>query len=218
MCVIIYKPKGVNLPTKEILTDCFMDNPHGIGYCVRTNDNKLIMDKGLWDIEDFFDVVKPVRKYLRNIEMAIHFRYASVGNIKDDNCHPFITKNGSVLFHNGTIRWLKENNFAGMGYEIKKDSKTDTEQFIKYLEVIEDRLDNEKARTLLQQATNSKFLIMTKENTYLIGDYEKKEGCYFSNLYWQPVIVKNIANNEYVNPINKLMPSYNYEGYYNNIY
>ena len=44
MCIIVAKPKGQDVPSKEILKQCFTKNPDGAGmmYPVKVKDGKVL--------------------------------------------------------------------------------------------------------------------------------------------------------------------------------
>lgn len=104
---------------KDILRKFFThsyDNPHGWGIMFEKNECKTDMDKA--DNERLIvkepvsagdsDILEGILDEMgkQNIVMA-HIRYATVGSIKYDNCHPYTASDASgrewTLIHNGTI-------------------------------------------------------------------------------------------------------------------
>lgn len=83
MCVICYKPKGVEMPPKEILTAMYHANSDGCGFCSPT-----LSYRG-FSFNEFYKKVKKVKK---DEPCIIHFRLATHGSIRRANCHPFMTK------------------------------------------------------------------------------------------------------------------------------
>ena len=53
MCIIVYKPKGASLPSKDTLQTCWENNPHGAGIMWADGSNVRIQ-KGFmsWDAFD----------------------------------------------------------------------------------------------------------------------------------------------------------------------
>lgn len=104
MCVILVCPEGVR-PDPDTVAACHEINPHGIGLAWRSGGlvhwRKGLDPAGL--LERLGDVPG---------EAVIHFRWASVGEVVPQLCHPFpvTAKAGtrlsgrarSLLFHNGT--------------------------------------------------------------------------------------------------------------------
>ena len=105
MCVILVCPDETARPTRDVLEACHDANPHGAGMAWREN-SKVRWMKNL-DVDD-------VEALLAELdgEVIIHFRWASVGGIDADLCHPFpVTRwaktdlfgeADTVLFQNGT--------------------------------------------------------------------------------------------------------------------
>lgn len=104
MCCIIYIPKGIANPSKEILDTIYEHNPDGIGY--------LELGKKPWHHKTFnYDYILHVLGY-RNIDNAciIHFRAASVGSVSVGNIQPFYDKGCGIYFaHNGTFHNIVAN-------------------------------------------------------------------------------------------------------------
>lgn len=95
MCIICVKPAGVQIPPMAILTRCAALNPHGFGFATKDRVFKTL------DPKEFFKELKTIKKS----ETAIlHFRYATHGSIKIENCHPFRDDKTGVSFaHNGIL-------------------------------------------------------------------------------------------------------------------
>lgn len=96
MCILIVKPKGVQLPDYATLCRCAKLNPHGFGYALPSKRpfKSLSFDK-------FIDALS---KEDENEAMLIHFRLATHGSIKQSNCHPFRdNRNGLIFAHNGVL-------------------------------------------------------------------------------------------------------------------
>jgi hypothetical protein len=130
MCVIIYKPKGAEMPSKQDLEKCFNHNPDGAGYMLPIN-KKVIIHKGFMTFNDFkTDLVATVKKYnidVVNTPFVIHFRITTQGGVQQALCHPYpicdnyeqmrqlTSKCDIALAHNGIISLTSESEFFG-GY------------------------------------------------------------------------------------------------------
>lgn len=138
MCIAIVKKRGVLMPKEETLNICFENNPHGCGYTINRNGENFLF-KGFMKLSEMMDSFKKT-KPLQSETVMIHFRVASVGSIKQSNCHPFIVSQKyetmkklnvktklPILVHNGT--------FKSFNKEKTKNEKdySDTMQFTKLI-------------------------------------------------------------------------------------
>jgi len=188
MCIIIAKPKNVQLPKREILENCWNNNPDGAGIMYPKN-GKIVIDKGYMKKNEFFSHIQKLEKKINftSVPVILHFRIKTAGKIDPTNCHPFPLSSSLLemkkikhitdvgIAHNGII------SFCGSS---KKHS--DTMTFIKeYLyplfQDVPDILENNVIKTLIEEATNSKFAIMTSKKVYLLGNFQKKDGVFYSN-------------------------------------
>ena len=104
MCVILICPARVR-PDQSTLNACHAANPHGAGVAWR-DAGQVRWRKGLApaDLGEFIADLSG--------EIVIHFRWASVGRVTPQLCHPFPVSSRAttrlsgharaVLFHNGT--------------------------------------------------------------------------------------------------------------------
>lgn len=170
MCIAILKPQGKSL-SRELLYNCYTNNPDGCGFAYHTGDDVVI--NKFMDFEDFY---KEYVKYDGKYTMLIHFRIATHGAIELDNCHPFILNHRMALIHNGVI--------AGYG---DKATKSDTRDFIdKVIGNISWKMwKNQSFCELVGNAIGySKLAILDKTGGYVIINEQKglwEEGVWFSN-------------------------------------
>lgn len=95
MCVICYIPKGVETPSKTMLTAMYKANPHGIGFCT---------PKTLYKGMNFDLFYKRIQQRRIEEPCLLHFRLATHGSVKRANCHPFYDKCTDTYFmHNGIL-------------------------------------------------------------------------------------------------------------------
>jgi len=218
MCIIVVKPSGKRLPSKQILSKCFSSNPHGAGFMYNNPQNEYNSDtitiaKGFMDFESFYSAITSITAdNLYNSDLVIHFRYATQGSISSKNCHPFpvskkikdlqalnFTTNTGIA-HNGVISFCSNPN---------KHDLSDTQIFIKDIlsQVPQDQLKDNFA----YEKTYSKFAILDKEGFSLIGNFLEDNGIFYSNdsyvpyeyLYnrnsynSKPYIKRGTSNNKY---------------------
>ena len=75
MCIIVSKKKGLELPTKEILRNCFNYNSDGAE--IMFNDGKQVfIEKGFMDFNSFYSRLMEIDKEVNlvNSDLALHFR------------------------------------------------------------------------------------------------------------------------------------------------
>lgn len=93
MCLIIIKQNNTDLIDNNILQNAAVRNPHGLGV--------LWLDTGeLYKTLDSFEAVELLGDTQR--PFIAHLRYATVGEINEDNLHP-VNVDGGWLFTNGTL-------------------------------------------------------------------------------------------------------------------
>ena len=189
MCIIIYKPAGVEHPEKAILRICNENNPDYNGFMVATG-SEVIIRKG-------FEGVRSLRKAIRKTEkdskidmvklpVVYHFRIATSGLIKPQNSHPFPLSSKvrdlqscnisceSGVVHNGVL--------SGVGSE---KHLSDTQLFIRdflskfsFLELGEKRIKN-LVNLALQ---GDRFLVLNKSGLVKTwGAWLEVGGLFYSN-------------------------------------
>lgn len=181
MCIIVFKPKNEEIPKKEILRQCFINNPDGIGFMFR-HKGRIHIKKGYMDFNDFYadlmEVDGRTKRGLKNTDVLIHFRIATHGAIISAQTHPFpvsgsIIKMGmldskvkAAIAHNGIIKDYEPPAKSG-------GLLSDTMFFI-----LENHNDIEGA---LKKVKDGKFILMTDKETKKIGEFIKEDGIYYSN-------------------------------------
>ena len=188
MCVILFKPIGVDLIENDVY-DCFDKNPDGAGFMYRYN-GKIVIEKGFMTYYDFLNRLEKLDDVIRikDLEMVLHFRIGTQGGNVKRNTHPFplskrtkdlrrlnITTSVGIA-HNGII--------PACSYNKKTKNLSDTQIFIKdYLNFMD--FKKKSIREVIGDFTASKFVIMTPEQTYFIGDFKEINGCKYSNDLWK---------------------------------
>lgn len=190
MCIIAYKPKGVELMGRTIIKHMMENNPNGAGYCFITNEGVFIR-KGFWSAKKLDrslmrDLATFNLKH-KDVDIIIHSRIATSGLTKPENCHPFpITDNVSTLretclmapfafVHNGMIDLEDDKN----------KSLSDTMVFVRdilakidFSEPLPDHM-----KTLLELALHSSKVLILGVNgiVFTSGKYDESEGIFYSN-------------------------------------
>lgn len=195
MCIVVYKPKNINFPSKEVLKKCFENNDDGAGFMYATN-GKVFIQKGYMTFESFYKALKKSvaqNQGGKNIPYVLHFRISTQGGVRPDCTHPYPlsdkmsdlrkvrTQAQIGIAHNGIIS-LTSN------YSRKKElNYNDTMTFItEYLSLIIKDINyykDSKAVKLIEKLSESKLAILGADgHCELIGDkWIENEGCYYSN-------------------------------------
>jgi len=108
MCIIIYQPKGKNIPKKH-LKESWISNSDGAGM-MWAHDGKLHIHKELNNFRKFYKVYRNVVTKLE-CSIVVHFRIGTSGKLDEVNCHPFYVNEDLAFCHNGI-----------MPYSVPKDS------------------------------------------------------------------------------------------------
>ena len=89
MCIIVYKPIGVDFPSKNTLKVCFENNPDGAGYMF-ASDDEVTIKKGFMSFKKFWKSLKHSRKAVGdNKAFVMHFRIGTQGANCAEFTHPY---------------------------------------------------------------------------------------------------------------------------------
>lgn len=184
MCVIIYKPEKKYLNDVD-LEYAWASNPDGAGIAYRANNGGFKVIKGLMEYEDFLNTLLDIE----DKELVIHFRYATHGKKIPEQTHPFaVSRNTinakaysrertfqSLLFHNGVI-----SEFGNKKYS---DTLEFTSTVLAYL-------PDTQTKCKVLEMIGDKFVLLENNKIYLIGNFQKEDGVYYSNLHWKNITTK----------------------------
>lgn len=187
MCIIVYSPLGERIKD-EILMNCWNNHDDGAGMIIRDDNNGIHYIKGLMDIE-------MVREYYDNImsdnpecEHAVHFRTGTSGKDAVGCTHPFpiSEKEDDLmrLYGNDVDQVMMHNGILGHG----EGNLSDTQVYVRdILYPLRKELDNPALHKLIECNIDwSKILIMTKEDTHLLGDWILDGDFYYTNRDYKP--------------------------------
>ena len=192
MCIAIYKPMGVEFPSKKTLKTCFENNPDGAGFMVATGETVEI-HKGFMGFRSFWKSLRDARdRHGNDKAFVMHFRISTQGGVRQDGCHPF-PLSGSMddmrlldttcdvgIAHNGII------SLCSVGWG-KKIDYSDTMAFItEYLSLIikdESYYKDDDKLTLIEKLCGSRLAILDKHgHCELIGKgWSVVNGVWYSN-------------------------------------
>lgn len=210
MCIVVYKPSNVKMPSKATLKECFRCNSDGAGYMF-PEDGKVQIKKGFMSFNALNTSLQADYNRLgAETPFVIHFRIGTQGGNNQANTHPFpLSKNMSDLkqlscttncgvAHNGVIsltttrtseyiqEYDEEKNRMVTKY--KPIDYSDTMKFITdYLSLIIKNKNwymNEDNLTLIERliGCSNKLAIMNADgHTTLIGNFIEDNGVFYSN-------------------------------------
>ncbi len=188
MCVIVFKPRDLQIPDEETLKKCWEANSDGAGLAwVEGKGVKYV--KGFKDFEKLMKFLKD-NNFFNQKDLVIHFRLTSKGKVCKEQTHPFpiggyIEKEKwglihgeaeMVLFHNGTLH----------GFGSHFEEKSDTQEFAEWLGVLREKGASLEIliEIIKKIGYSDRFVLFLPEKIYLTGDFEEKDGYLFSNLLW----------------------------------
>lgn len=190
MCVICYKPMGVQFPSKTKIKTMFKNNPNGAGFMYSDGKNVYIK-KGFMTLGEFNAELNKVKAHIE-YPFVLHFRITTNGGTSKGLTHPFplsadvkeltavkATTNVGIA-HNGIIPMT---DYAQKGV-------SDTAEFIRrYMTKLirsETDIDGD-ILDIIEECINSKMAILTaSSDVHLIGKFvQDGNGVYYSNTSYQ---------------------------------
>ena len=205
MCLIIVKPKGVELPLRPLLKTSWINNPDGFGLAYNTGHSVVIIKGAMrWRTTKKLLAQVPTPK---DRDMVLHFRQATEGKICPQNCHPFpISKDKDALqatrivtdlaiAHNGII-WDNTMlpSYTDKVKQYKVSQHSDTQRFVrKTLARMGTAILNRGVQDYIVEQTTSVYALITPTQVMTMGKFvsaPEAEGCSFSNHGYAPITYK----------------------------
>lgn len=152
----------------EIFYDRSEYNPHGWGLALYNDEKKVIQKEPIKAKESKF-LKRQLKRDLEAQTLLGHVRFATVGLITPENCHPFVYKDKTgrewTLVHNGTL--FKETH--SQNYRSLQAGDTDSERIL--LEIID--LVNQKLEILGRDLTREERFELIEEEIASLTDGSK---------------------------------------------
>lgn len=172
----------------------WMMNRDGVGMMYLNATNEIVVEKMLvnstLELKRFYnEVYLPVFNDISNSDICVHFRYATDGDVNEQNCHPFLFENKYgpfALMHNGVMPSQYRNYSIAEDYE-----SSDTANFIQDFLLQEDMdFDSYDVKKIIEEIGMNKLVILSPErlniiNGQLFRNNMKKDGNFYSNLNWE---------------------------------
>lgn len=210
MCIIITKDRDVKPLDRAYFERAWDSNSDGGGVVWREPDGTVKIKKGIMEKDQFLKLLDKVNK--KDYAFIAHFRIRSVGEVKPENCHPFVLDH-LTFAHNGTLTHLQA-----------EQGKTDSETF--GLACLKDKDMNflKENQLLVELAIgSSKMAFMDNETgEILILNKEygvERDGCWMSNTsadkpVYTPISYNNgvFAGRSYYGGISSGFSPYNVKG------
>jgi hypothetical protein len=181
MCVIVYKPAGTPFKTKDIIR-CFRENPNGAGL-MYWSDCGLHIEKGFMNVKSLIDMLN----YIGDIDVVVHFRYATHGLKNQHQTHPFVvTKkiaDAKTSRGMGTVLPLSGQALMHNGVLPKFGSRKISDTLDMTANVLA-RFKNTAERVSYLNCLPGHYCLAADGSFYLIGGYTLHKGLKCSNIYW----------------------------------
>lgn len=189
MCVAIYKPQNVDLPSLETFKKCWNTNPDGAGVMYENEPTAkycYTIRKGFMTFSDFEKVYNEL-KTQKEKAMFFHFRIATHGGVTAGNTHPFpISQDITLLQHT----YVLSNNVMIHNGVLPITPRLDTISDTAELAI---RLSKNGLHKNLKAVKNlfegfigtNKIAIANERGIVLLGEWIEIEGVYFSNENWK---------------------------------
>lgn len=182
MCLIVLKPKGLKIPD-EYVYNAYDNNSDGFG-AMWCQNGRVRVVQGIYKFGRIMDMVREWDE----MQVAMHFRFCTVGTVSIQNVHPFQVLSKEIhgedlwMMHNGTFSFLKP-----------KDSHSDTWLFSKKLEPVVGKIGidelyrpNRVTKMGEKIGKHNKILFMRGNGSVTIVNSESgfyEDGAWYSNAY-----------------------------------
>jgi hypothetical protein len=185
MCIIAVKPKGVAMPPKKHLENCFDNNNDGAGMMFWDDARGVVViDKGYMSWKPFWKSVCR-HNFSKNDTVIFHFRLATAGMTCGANTHPFPlsqdTDDLKLIYTECDIAMV-HNGIFGRG----EDGMSDTMVWVRDIfsePCVKDNMTNLIMQLLLEEYCHGSKLAFLKDDGEIIlfGTFQENKGVKYSN-------------------------------------
>lgn len=196
MCIIVAVPAGVEIPSDEVLRECFESNPDGAGF-MYSDGKRVRIRKGFMTWDEFksaLDAELDAGLIFKESAVVLHFRIATHGKVKPMCCHPFPVSDEPSDLRATSIdaRWGIAHNGVIHGMETNK-SWSDSMDFVAGVVTPLARMNSafmhsEDAIELLETACQGSRLAIVDNagDLALVGRFVEDGGVFYSNTSYLP--------------------------------
>lgn len=191
MCIIVVKPKGEEFPTWKTLETCFDNNGDGAGFMWNDGKGGVSIRKGFMEFSSFKKAIKELKRNMtKDTAVVMHFRIKTHGEVSRECCHPFPLENSleRLRLTECSCRWGVAHNGIITGRMTNARCSDTMDYVMKVLYPLmkvggSDWLQSKWVQNLIVDTCDStKFAILNGNgNVKLIGNFQSKDGCFFSN-------------------------------------
>ena len=184
MCIIAYKPNGINMPSDDILKECWIENPDGAGFMYKIGSERVVISKGYMDFDEFLDAIH-TQAFTARDEVVMHFRIGTSGGNIPANTHPFPISHDlrdlkKLQFV--TDRAMAHNGVFGAG----EKRNSDTQVYVRDVlgrKHVQNNLGTDHIRSMIETTTKGSKVIIFREGEWdLYGDWKTDaNGVKYSN-------------------------------------
>jgi len=200
MCVIIHKPRGINV-SEDVLALAHRGNRHGAGYVLSTPDGDVYFAKGFLNDKKMVEFLNQMCMELgiasEDMEIVFHFRISTAGNIDALNTHPFVVDEKLIYKTQGKVEnaWVLSHNghhitFPPLFGIDESELSIYSDTFLMVRDGIAQCMPKLRVKILKEYAKRGqKYAVMfpTGEvKRYGDWKYDEDSKCYFSNMFWKP--------------------------------
>lgn len=188
MCIIAAKPAGVDMPSEETISTMWYRNSDGAGFMYAAGGTVHI-EKGFMRYADFKDALTYLERRfdLKALPMVMHFRIATHGGTKPENCHPF-----PITDSVGMLKKLKQTTKVGVAHNgiiqcTPRKGISDTMEYVAsqlapLSKAVPKFYKNKYLMQMIAAATESKLAFMDSTGRiYTVGEFIKADGLLYSN-------------------------------------
>lgn len=180
MCLIAQVPAGLRMPD-DYVEHAYYRNPDGIGIMSSLGIQKFVGRKAL----------RKATRYLKRVHEAkvahaIHFRYATHGDITLRNCHPFELPNGNgFMMHNGvlgayTAQSTKLDSDTAIFAREHTSAEASGESYLDYWSEVAGKIGFNKLVIMLPESRDFRFVLVNSRQG------SERDGIWYSQTYSLP--------------------------------
>lgn len=198
MCVIMAKPKGIDMPDDDTIHNMWVRNPDGAGF-MYAKDGRVHIEKGFMKLDALRAALKRTAKTVdfKNTAVVMHFRITTHGGTKPENTHPF-----PITDSIGRLKKLKQDTHVGVAHNGIISSVTPRKGISDTMEYIATQLaplskavprfyKDANLMLMIQNATASKLAFLTGEGKiFTVGTFVTDGGRLYSNTSYEPWVYK----------------------------
>ena len=197
MCVIMAKPKGIDMPDDETIQNMWCRNPDGAGF-MYAKDGQVHIEKGFMKLAALKAALKRVGKTVdfKNTAVVMHFRITTHGGTKPENTHPFpITESVGIL------KKLKNTTKVGVAHNgiINITPRKDISDTMEYIasqlaplyRAVPKFYADPNLMLMIANATQSKLAFLTGSGKiFTVGTFLTDGGRLYSNTSYEPWVYR----------------------------